>query len=342
MIRRITWRGCAILLSVLAPVTMGDDAGKPGELFPPLEPFETGRLKVSDLHTIWYAQAGDPQGKPVFVLHGGPGWGSYPRLLRYFNPEKYLIVLHDQRGAGQSQPPGELHENTTWDLVEDIERLRKHLKIEGKIMVFGGSWGSTLALAYAETHPEQVSGMVLRGVWTGTREETENGYGGPHMQQFFPETVAQMKAAIPPEIGEFTPQTLLKIVTGKDEAVKDRVIDAWLRYGVKVSSLHPSDEEVAQDFSGIDREPIARIDCYYATMGFFLEEGQLLRDANKLKDIPITIINGRYDMLCPPITAWRLHQQLPKSKLVIVEAAGHSEEEEGTTRALVQAVAEFE
>jgi len=331
-----------ILAGTLVSASRPPDAHPPGELFPPAEPIDTGYLKVSDLHTVWYGLYGSPQGKPVFVLHGGPGYGCYPRLTQYFDPDKFRIVLHDQRGAGRSRPAGQLRENTTPHLVADIERLRQHLKIDEKILVFGGSWGSTLALAYAETHPDQVSGLIIRGVWTGTKAETENGYGGEHVRQFFPDAVARMEAAMPPGSGGFAPQPLLKIFTGDDDELCRKTAREWIRYGIKVSKLHATDEEMERGFGDFDLRPGARIDTYYASNLFFLEEGQLLRDAHKLKDIPITIINGRYDMLCPPITAWRLHQLLPKSKLIIVEKAGHSEDEEGTTRALVEAVAEFE
>jgi proline iminopeptidase len=318
------------------------EAREPGELFPAARPFDEGFLKVSELHSIWYGLFGNPKGKPVFVLHGGPGFGCYPRLTQYFDPDKFLIVLHDQRGAGRSRPAGELRENTTQDLVADIERLRKHRKIDGKMLVFGGSWGSALALAYAETHPEHVSGMVLRGVWTGTKAETENGYGGQHVRQFFPDAVARMEAAMPPGSNGFDPQSLLKIFTGDDEALCREVAREWVRYGIKVSQLYATDEDLERGFGDMDLRPGAKIDTHYASNSFFLEEGHLLRDAPMLRDVPVTIINGRYDMLCPPITAWRLHQCLPKSKLVIVEEAGHSEGEVGTTRALVEAVAAFE
>lgn len=330
------------LVTMLSLVAAAQDDRRPGELFPRSKPFKAGYLDVGAPHRIHFELHGNPQGTPMFVLHGGPGFGCYPRLTQYFNPEKFLIVLHDQRGAGRSLPAGELRDNTTQHLVADIERLREHLKIDGKIVVFGGSWGSALALAYAETHPERVSAMVLRGVWTGTKAETENGYGGEHVRQFFPDAVARMEAAMPPGSAGFNPHVLLEIFTSGDEALQRRVANAWIKYGVKVSKLHATEEEVAQGFGDLDVTPGARIDCHYAANAFFLEEGQLLRDAHRLKDIPITIINGRYDMLCPPIGAWRLHQKLPKSKLIIVEEAGHSEGEEGTTRALVEAVAELE
>jgi proline iminopeptidase len=342
MVRPRRFRLFLLLTGVLASPVPAQGAHQRGELFPAAQPFETGHLKVSELHTIGYALCGNPLGKPVFVLHGGPGVGCYPRLTQYFNPDKFLIVLHDQRGAGRSRPPGELRENTTPHLVADIERLREHLKIDGKILLFGGSWGSTLALAYAETHPEQVAGMVLRGIFTGTQAETDNVYAGGAMRLYFPDAVARLEAVLPPGCSEFKPKPLLELFTNGDDAVVQKVGHAWIRFAIKTGKLRASDEQVEQGWGDYDPRPGAKIDCYYASNGFFLEENQLLRDAHKLKDIPVTIINGRYDVVCPPITAWKLHQRLPKSKLIIVEGAGHSEGEEGTTRALVEAVAEFE
>ncbi len=332
----------SLVVIAACTATATAEGRQPGELFPVPEPLETGYLEVSDLHSIHYMLCGNPQGKPVFVLHGGPGVGFYPRLTRYFDPKKFLIVLHDQRGAGRSRPPGELRQNTTQDLVADIERLRTHLGIKGKIFVFGGSWGSTLALAYAEAHPDRVRGMVLRDIFTGTRNEIENAFVGPAVRSFFPDAVARLEAELPADFGEFTPRRLLKLLTEADDALVHKVGNAWIRLYVKTDYMHASDQQVERSWGDYDPRPAARIDCHYATNGSFLMEGQLLRNADKLVDIPVTIINGRYDMICPPITAWRLHQRLPRSKLVIVEEAGHSETEPGTTRALLEAVAEFE
>lgn len=325
-----------------ASAASADDAHQPGELFPEIEWFDAGHLKVSDLHTIGYALYGNPKGKPVFVLHGGPGFGCYPRLVQYFNPQTFLIVLHDQRGSGRSRPLGELRQNTIQDLVADIERLRKHLNIDGKIMLFGGSWGSTLGLAYAETHPEKVSGMVLRGVLTATKAEIGHVFSDCGPRLFFPEAVARLEPALPTDIGGFSHAGLLKIFNSDDRVLSLKVAKEWFRYGIKIGRLHTPDERIEQGFGDWDPIPVCRIDCHYMANGCFLEEGQLLRDAHKLRDIPVTIINGRYDMICPPVTAYRLHKRLPKSKLIIIEEAGHSEGEPATTRALVEAVAEFE
>lgn len=331
-----------LLIAGLTAVASGAETNVPDGLFPAAEPTKSGYLKVSDLHEIWYAVFGNPQGKPVFVMHGGPGYGSYPRLMQYFNPEKFLIVLHDQRGAGQSRPAGELRENTMQDLVADVERLREHLGIEGRVLVFGGSWGSTLALAYAEAHPEHVSGMMLRGVWTGTAAEIETGFGGECMRKFFPDAMDRVEKVMRSHCGEFSPSALLEVFTSGDQAAMKEVADAWIAFAIKTGKMHATDEEVARGLGDLDPRSGARIVCHYAANNIFLEEGKLLREAHKLKDIPVTIINGRYDMTCPPVTAYRLHKLLPKSKLIIVEEAGHSEAEPGTTHALLKAVAEFE
>lgn len=268
-----------LLIAGLAAAASAAETGEPDGLFPAAKPIDSGYLKVSDLHEIWYAVFGNRQGKPVFVMHGGPGYGCYPRLMQYFDPQRFLIVLHDQRGAGQSRPAGELRENTTQHLVADIERLREHLEIDGKILVFGGSWGSTLALAYAETHPQQVAGMVLRGVSTGTQAEIANAFAGPAMRQFFPDAIEPLEAAMPPDLGDFKPEALLRLFTGDDDAAMRQAAEAWIRFAVKTGRLHASDEEVKRGFGDWDFRPAVRIDCHYATNRFFLKEGQLLRDA---------------------------------------------------------------
>jgi proline iminopeptidase len=331
-----------LVVCTLAAIWREDDRPRARELFDARPPFKTSYLKVDDLHEIFYALFGNPQGKPVFVLHGGPGSGSYPRLMQYFDPQKWLIVLHDQRGAGRSRPAGEIRANTTQHLVADVEKLREHLGIEERVLVFGGSWGSTLALAYAEAHPESVRGLVLRGVFTASDAEPLNGYIGPMPRTFFPDAAAEFDAALPDDMKPCTPEKLLTLFAGDDHATQRSVASAWIRCVIKTGKLHAPDEEVNAGWGDFDPVPGARIDCHYAANGFFVRNDQLLREAKKLDGIPVIIINGRYDIICPPFTAWRLHQQLPKSKLVIVEEAGHSETEPGTTQALLAAAAEFE
>ena len=332
----------ALVAGTFAMLACGGEPKETTKLFDAASPFKTGYLEVDKTHEICYALFGNPKGKPVMVLHGGPGSGSYPRLMQYFDPQKWLIVLHDQRGAGRSRPAGELRDNTTQHLVEDIEKLRTHLGINEKMLVFGGSWGSTLALAYAETHPESVRGLVLRGVFTASDDEPLNGYVGPMPRTFFPDAAAEFDAALPDDLKPCTPRKLLDLFSGKDAATQRRVAAAWIRCAIKTGELHAPDERVNAGWGDFDAVPGARIDCHYAVNGFFVKGDQLLRDADKLKGIPTIIINGRYDVICPPMTAWRLHQLLPQSELIIVEEAGHSEAEPGTTQALLAAVKEFE
>ncbi len=342
--KKSVWLSILLLSLSLAPARAEEQQESP-QLFPVVDPFFTGNLRVSERHTIHFMLFGNPTGKPVFVLHGGPGFGCYPRLTQYFDPGKYFIILHDQRGSGKSVPLGEVMENTTAHLVADIEALRRYLldlfEIDGKIMIFGGSWGTTLGLAYAETHPDKVSCMVLRGVFLGTPAEIDNFWGGRSTRCFFPQFRAELEAALPDGCDPFTPGAMKKILDSRDQALKKKVLAAWCRYSVKIGRLHTPDEYVNQPFGGMDILPCARIDAHYMANLCFLEKDQLIRDAHKIKNIPTTIINGRYDMICPPLSAFRLHKQLKRSKLILVEEAGHSEGEEGTTAALLKAVAEF-
>lgn len=336
-VRRHALATTAILLSLLACGT----ARAEDELFPEIQPYDSGYLKVSDIHEIYYEQSGNPQGKAIFFLHGGPGGSTSPGQRRYYDPKKFRIVLHDQRGAGRSRPFAEIKENTTWDLVEDIEKLRKHIGVD-RMILLGGSWGSTLALAYAEKYPERVSGLILRGVYLGTREEMERFYTHG-VAEYFPEVSERLWSQIPEMPGKTPPQRILAVLNGPDEAARKRIAKAWAAYETKVAFLQRSDEEVEKAFAdGWDPTAFSRIENHYMANDCFLEENQLLRDAGKLKDIPTVIVNGRYDVICPPSTAYRLHKALPKSKLWIVEAAGHSGSEPGITAALVRAVRTFE
>jgi proline iminopeptidase len=333
------------LLPVLFVLTWGAGAAEDHEdsgLFPASEPFDTGYLRVSEIHRIYYARYGNPEGKPVMCLHGGPGWGSYPRLTQYFDPERFHIVLHDQRGAGRSEPQGELRENTTPELVEDIERLRRHLDL-GKVLIFGGSWGSTLAVAYAEAYPDKVTGMVLRGVFLGTEAEVDQHYLGSRF--FFPEEYDALVSVLPDGSKTPHPDNLQGLITGDDAELRHRIIDALIRYEFKCTQLHVPDETVEELLGSLSQDELLEVltfDFHYVTNRFFIDEGQLLRNAGKLAEIPVTIINGRYDLAAPPLAAFRLHRALPMSKLIIVEEAGHSETEPGITAALLQAVAQFE
>jgi proline iminopeptidase len=309
-------------------------------LWPEIKPYKTGYLKVTGLHEIFYQLGGSPKGKPVMVLHGGPGGGCPTAYFRYFNPEKFHIILHDQRGCGQSKPLDELRENTTANLVEDIEKLRLHLGL-GKVILFGGSWGSTLALAYAETYPQNVSGMVLRGVFTATKDEINHYYHGG-TAWFFPEAHEALLSCIgQPEKKNYAAQ-LLKRLQSADPAARDQCAKAWAKYEGKIAFLEIADQTLDRVLQDMNVYTFSLLENYYMANACFLKEGQLLNDAGRLADIPVTIINGRYDAVCPPLTAYRLHRKLPKSKLVIVDRAGHSATEPGIEAELVKAMRAFE
>ena len=345
---RCSLRGnrCCLIIAFLMffPLFTGSGvaAEKPGDavLFPEIEPFESGYLKVSDIHEIYYELCGNPKGKPVFVLHGGPGGGCSARMRRYFNPEKYLIVLHDQRGAGRSKPYAELRQNNTQNLISDIELLRNKFNLE-KIIIFGGSWGSTLGLAYAEAHPEHVSALVLRGLWTCTKAELEYWYGGG-VSRFFPKEYDNLIKILPPGEKGTVPERLMKLLRSDDPQVRRKAAVAWATYEIKVCYLDRSDEGIAEIFTRWDPYDFALIENYYMVNNCFLRDNQLAQDAHRIKDIPTIIVNGRYDVICPPKVAYEFCKLLPKSKLVIAEASGHGQSEPGNTAALVAAMKELE
>lgn len=309
-------------------------------LYPPIQPYQTGYLKVTDLHEIFYQLGGNPDGKPVMYLHGGPGGGCSVHDFRYFNPEKFKIILHDQRGSGQSKPYSELKENTTPNLVEDIEKLRTYLRL-GKVVLFGGSWGATLALAYAETYPQNVSGIILRGVFTAAKDEIDHFYHGA-TAIYFPENFEMLMKQIDQPDQKNYPAQLLAKIQNPDSVVSYQAARAWARYEGKLAFLNMPDQRLEMLLKRWPFFAFSLIENYYMANQCFLPEGQLLENAEKLIDIPMIIVNGRYDVICPPITAYKLHQKLPKSKLWIIEGAGHSASEPGIEAALVKAVKEFE
>jgi proline iminopeptidase len=329
----------ALLIVVAPQVGAGDSAETP--LWPEIEPFETGYLEVSDLHEIYYELVGNPDGKPVIVLHGGPGGRCSPYYRRFFNPEKFLIVLHDQRGAGRSKPFAEIVENDTWNLVDDINRLRDHVGIEGKAVLFGGSWGATLGLAYAEAHPEKVSGLVLRGVFTATQEEIDHFYHGG-VRSYFPGIYDRLVQSLPDPDRRPLPQYLFELIESDDESVRDKFAYEWARYELRIAALNFTDAEVEGFLKDYNPLAFARLENYYMANGCFLEDGQLLRDAGRLGKMPVVMVNGRYDVVCPPVTAYRLHEVLPNSKLVLAEASGHWMGEPAIQSALLEAMREFE
>jgi proline iminopeptidase len=308
------------------------------DLFPRIEPYETGRLAPDDRHSVYWEQSGNPQGQPVVFLHGGPGAGASPDHRRFFDPKHYRIVIFDQRGAGRSTPLGELADNTTPHLIADMERLREHLGI-GRWQVFGGSWGSTLALAYAQTHPEQVTSLVLRGIFLCRPQEIDWFLHG--MGTFFPETRRRFVEHLPQaERGDLL-ASYFRRLTDPDPAVHLPAARAWSIYEGACSTLLPSPETVAA--FGEDRMALglARIEAHYFTHDIFLPENSLLDGVGRQAGIPSVIVQGRYDMVCPIATADELHAAWPEADYQVVPDAGHSALEPGIRRALVAATEKF-
>lgn len=308
------------------------------ELFPPIDPYQTGTLAVDDLHTLYWEQSGNPRGVPVLFLHGGPGAGASPTHRRFFDPAHYRIVVIDQRGAGRSTPLGELRDNTTDLLVADLEALRRKLGIE-RWHVFGGSWGSTLALAYAESHPERCLGLILRGIFLMRKSEID--WFLYSMRTLFPEAWAAFAAHIPEsERGDLLESYWTRL-TSSDPAVRIAAARVWSVYEGSCSSLLPSPELIAA--SGEDNHALglARIEAHYFRNNRFTPEDRLLRDVHKVRHIPAVIVQGRYDVVCPIVSADELHRAWPEAEYRVVPDAGHSAMEPGIRAALVQATERF-
>lgn len=306
-------------------------------LYPEIEPFESGMLKVSDIHEIYYERCGNPDGIPVVFLHGGPGGGIMPLYRQFFDPKAYQIVLFDQRGAGNSTPPFELRENTTWDLINDIEALRVKFGIE-KWYVFGGSWGSTLSLAYAETHPDKCLGLILRGIFLTRPAELQwfYQYGA---SEIFPDFWERYRDEIPEEErGDFI-SAYYKRLTSDDEKVRLSAARAWSVWEGSTSKLYPSEDLMNHWEGEHEALSLARIECHYFMNNcFFPSENYLLENIDKIRHLPTVIVQGRYDVVCPITSAWDLHKAFPEAEFVIVKDAGHSVSEPGITSALVDAM----
>ena len=307
--------------------------------YPPIEPYDSGMLDVGDGHQIYWERVGTPGAKPAVFLHGGPGGGCDADHRRVFNPAKYDVLLFDQRGCGRSLPHADLNANTTWHLVADIERLRELCGVE-KWQGFGGSWGSTLALAYAETHPERVSELILRGVYTLTKAELD-WYYQYGVSEMFPDRWEHFIAPIPIAERDQMMAAYHRRLTGDNEAEKLVCAKAWSQWEGSTISLLPAPDRV-EDFGG-DHFALAfaRIENHFFMNAGWLEEGQLLRDAHKLAGIPGVIVHGRYDMPCPLRTAWNLSKQWTNAELHIIEAAGHTMGEPGILDRLIQATDNF-
>ncbi|HVY46012.1 MAG TPA: prolyl aminopeptidase [Minicystis sp.] len=309
-------------------------------LYPEIEPYKTWRLRVSPVHELYVEESGNPEGKPVVFLHGGPGGGTEPKQRRYFDPSRYRIVLFDQRGCGRSTPHASLEANTTWDLVADIERIRAQAGIE-KWQVFGGSWGSTLALAYAETHPERVTELVLRGIFLLRKREIDWFYQ-EGASALFPDAWEDYLAPIPEaERGDLL-AAYHRRLTGHDAAERQRVARAWSIWEGRTSCLMPNPELVARSAGEDFSLAFARIEChYFANKGFLAKDTQLLDDVGKIRHVPTVIVQGRYDVVCPAESAWALYRAFPEADLRIVPDAGHSAMEPGIVHELVSATDRF-
>ncbi len=309
-------------------------------LYPPIEPYDSGHLAVDDHHRIYYEQCGNPQGKPVVFVHGGPGGGAGEDYRRFFDPAAYRIVLFDQRGCKRSTPYASLVDNTTWHLVEDIEAIRRKLGIE-RWMVFGGSWGSTLALSYAQRHPEHITELVLRGIFMLRRSELLWFYqdGASHL---FPDAWEHYLAPIPEvERGDLM-SAYYRRLTSDDEQTRLAAARAWSIWEGSTSLLYPDAEKIAETGADDFAVAFARIECHYFVHGGFFEvEDQLLRDVDVIRHIPTVIVQGRYDVVCPARSAWDLYRRWPESDLVIVDDAGHSAFEPGIRSELVAATDRF-
>jgi proline iminopeptidase len=314
----------------------------PDALYPAIRPYRTGRLRVSPLHELYYEESGNPEGKPVVFLHGGPGGGTSPAMRRFFDPQRYRIVLFDQRGCGKSRPHASLVENTTWHLVSDIEQLRLHLGLE-RWQVFGGSWGSTLALAYAQRHPERVTELVLRGIFLLRRSEIDWFYQHETgAAALFPDLWEGFLAQIPVAERVDMVAAYYKRLTARSVTVRARAAAAWSKWEAATSYLRASERDVAKFDDPDLAAAFARIEChYFVNRGFLESEDQLLRDVARIRAIPAAIVQGRYDVVCPMRSAWALHRAWPEAELCVVPDAGHSAFEPGIARALVTATDAF-
>ncbi|HEX2530183.1 MAG TPA: prolyl aminopeptidase [Burkholderiaceae bacterium] len=307
-------------------------------LFPSIEPYRTGRLPVDELHTLYWEECGNPHGVPVLFLHGGPGGGLTPKYRRFFDPVHYRIVLFDQRGAGKSTPLGEYRNNTTPLLVADIERLRDMLGID-RWLVFGGSWGSTLALAYGEAHAERCQGFVLRGIFLCTPPEIDWFLNG--IKWFFPEEHAQFTQPIPEAERADLLHAYEKRLFSADPGVYVPAARAWSRYEGSCVFLKPNPQVVEEFGSEAISLGLGRLEAHYFLHAGFLANDQLIRDIGRIRHLPAVIVQGRYDVVCPPRSAWRLHQAWPEAQFRLIGDAGHAAMEPGIAAALVEATEQF-
>ncbi len=305
------------------------------DLYPAIAPYQSGALRVSDLHTIYFEQSGNPDGKPVVFLHGGPGGGSLPVFRQYFDPAKWRIVIFDQRGCGRSTPHAELRENTTWDLVRDIEALRSHLQIS-QWVVSGGSWGSTLSLVYSQTHPDRCLGLILRGIFLLRQQEILWFYQ-EGASRLFPDAWEDYLQPIPVEERSDLLSAFYRRLTSEDAQTRQIAARAWSVWEGSTSKLIPDPELQSRFANAGFADAFARIEChYFINRGFFEQDNQLLDHCDRIQSVPTVIVQGRYDVVCPMSSAWDLHKALPHAELIVVPDAGHSMMEPGIRSALIE------
>lgn len=308
-------------------------------LFPPVEPFNRFRMDVSGGHDIYVEECGTPGARPAVILHGGPGGGCSPGMRRFFDPEAWHVIFFDQRGCGRSRPHASVDRNTTWDLVEDIEAIRRRLGID-RWTVFGGSWGATLSLIYAETHPKRVAELILRGVFLMTKRELDWFYGGG-AAVFWPELWEDFLRPLPEDERDDPISAYHKRLMSGDLSVQTECARAWARWEGATATLR-SEGSVGTGYAAASyARAFARIEChYFHNNGFLEEDGQILRDIGRIKDIPGVIVQGRYDMICPPLSAFELNRAWPASDLRMVGDGGHALSEPGISAELVRATEE--
>lgn len=310
------------------------------EFYPEIEPFNAGMLPVNSQHTLYYEEVGNPQGKPIVFVHGGPGGGIDSSMRRFFDPKVWRVILFDQRGCGKSTPFSELTDNTTWDSVSDMEKLRTHLKVKDWA-VFGGSWGSTLALAYAIKHPSHVQSLILRGIFL-LREKEIRWFYQEGASFIFPDAWAKYLAPIPQEERHDLLTAFYKRLTSPDAQVRSEAAKAWSVWEGSTSKLF-TDPKFIERFAGDEfADAFARIEChYFVNKGFFEEDGWLLKNVAQIRHIPAWIVQGRYDVVCPATSAYELNQAWPESQLHIIADAGHSASEPGIRSKLIEATDYF-
>jgi proline iminopeptidase len=303
---------------------------------PLIEPNRSGYLKVTDIHELYWEVSGNEDGYPVIGLHGGPGGSAGSEMRTFFDPDKFKIILFDQRGAGRSRPAAEWRENNTQVLMEDINTLRNHLGVEGPAMILGGSWGSTLAIAYAEAYPELVSGLVLRGIFLGSKSEIDYFYHGGAAEAY-PENFARLQSIIP-NAEDFTyPKQLFDMTQSDDPELREKAINGWAYYEVRMLSMDMTDEMCQEIVDNYDMTTFSVLENWYMANSCFLDDDQLLREADKIAHIPTYIVNGKHDHICPPVTAEALAAKLVTVKLELPEAA-HSQRSPAIREGLLRGV----